>query len=95
MIPQGSTWIATDGERAERLGCQLRRELMPEHDLLGVLPGLVVAAQNGASDDSLVCIADEPERFAIVHLTWGGPEPCHPHCRWLDEPGLTAILEGT
>ena len=57
-------------QEAEHLHGELKRELTPEHPLYEV--PLEVFAMSTGIDDVLFRYSEQPERFALVHLTWLG-----------------------
>jgi hypothetical protein len=84
-LPEG--WVRTSGKRADTFVDELQRELLRGHVLFAVNVE-ACADRAGASDDVLFRLLDDPERFAIVHLTWRGrPEV---DARW-----PSVIFEGT
>lgn len=68
-LPAG--WSRTSPERAHAFLDELRRELRWRHRLHGVALE-AFADRDGASDDVLFRLVDQPDRFAVVHLTWRG-----------------------
>ena len=69
-------WIAVseaNAERAAHLLAELKREVTVGHSLYEA-PVDVIAC-SGAADDVLLRYREQPQRFAVVHLTWiGGAE---------------------
>ena len=84
-LPQG--WVRTSAQRARFFIDVLHRELPDDHVLQNV-DLEAFADRDGASDDILFRRVAEPERFAIVHLTYTGrPER---DARW-----PSVLVEGT
>lgn len=59
---------------------ELVKEVGPGHVLFGYAErAILIADQNGATDDCVFFLPDGPAPFAVVHLTWAGTRDCHPH----------------
>jgi hypothetical protein len=59
-----------DAELAPSFVAELQREVSPAHLLFGLQ--VTAIARRIDCDDVLFQITSEPERFAVVHLTWTG-----------------------
>ena len=50
---------------------ELAAEIHPEHGLAGQV-WIMVATRGGRNDDALVKVANQPDHWMVVHLTWSG-----------------------
>lgn len=66
-------WLHTTENQGESLLTELSKELSPGHKLFDA--DLTVVAYKDGTDDILCKYDNEPDRYAMVHLTWlGKPE---------------------
>lgn len=75
-------WVKVESDAREPLEAELRREVGAEHPLYGAQ--LLAVGRRLDCDDVLFALTDEPQAYAVVHLTYAGREssPLWPHTRF-------------
>lgn len=89
-LPEG--WSSLDPELAAKLVARLAFEVSGRHVLAGV--ALVAVARRHANDDVLYRHVSDPERYTVVHLTWGSRRETTPFFPSVEFDGpLSEFLE--